>query len=621
MSNPLTILRASLSRHMVPLGLLASLYAGLMAMTWRRWADPLIDSGPDLYIPWRLSESAVLYRDIAHIFGPLSQYYHAALFRLFGVSYSVLLVSNAVWLGLLALLLYGLLSRGVSRYAGTVGVGLLLGVAGFGYYMDVGNYNFMSPYCHEMTHGLTLSVIMFALLGVRAPRWQSAVLLGAGGCLGLVLLTKPEVSLSAGIGLGVVLLGRCAAGIGRSARLNWLKESALVVAGAATVLLLASIGLHQRAPALPLYYAVVAPWLGVLDTTFATSTFYHTWAGMDAPWQNTLTMLRETLRLLLWVVGLLLLGRLLCVRADRRWVRLGAPVAVAALLLSIPLLDIYTIGRALPLLALAALFVLFPHYYRQRTQPELGVPRLALLGFAAFACALLLKMGFAARLHHYGVFLGMPALVVSGALLAGWLPAALPGRAREQLYRRVVMGLALALFVLPFVVTTHQQVARATTQLGEGADRLYAGVDEVSRSRAVALEQTRVWLATHLAPGAPLVVLPEGVILNYLTRHPNPTRFLNLIPPELDLAGEATVLAALQATAPEWVVIVKRDVAEFDLLPFGGSPQYGQLLHNHVTAAYLLVWQSRGDSPVEVRFPTCQVWQRRAATAPVSNRP
>jgi hypothetical protein len=60
--------------------------AVLTMQTWRKWGDMLVDFGVQLYLPWRLSTGTVLYRDVAYLTGgPLSQYYHALLFQIFGV--------------------------------------------------------------------------------------------------------------------------------------------------------------------------------------------------------------------------------------------------------------------------------------------------------------------------------------------------------------------------------------------------------------------------------------------------------------------------------------------------------------------------------------------------------
>src|SRR5882724_4177983 len=92
----------------VRLGLVIILFAYAVGawLTWRKWPDLLVDFGAQLYLPWRISEGSVLYRDVMYLTGgPLSQYYHAALFKVFGVSFLTLIVSNlAIGLGLWVLM-------------------------------------------------------------------------------------------------------------------------------------------------------------------------------------------------------------------------------------------------------------------------------------------------------------------------------------------------------------------------------------------------------------------------------------------------------------------------------------------------------------------------------------
>jgi hypothetical protein len=69
---------------------------------------------------------------------------------------------------------------------------LLIAVSAFGQLTGIGNYNFICPYRHEMTHGLVLG--MFGLDRVAAFHERGGLRsLGAAGfALGLTLLTKVE---------------------------------------------------------------------------------------------------------------------------------------------------------------------------------------------------------------------------------------------------------------------------------------------------------------------------------------------------------------------------------------------------------------------------------------------
>ena len=82
-NSPETVARVRARRLFVqdgsirPLGTLllhAALFAGLAAWSWRKWPDPVVDFGRELYVPWQLTQGKVLYRDIESVFGALTVY-------------------------------------------------------------------------------------------------------------------------------------------------------------------------------------------------------------------------------------------------------------------------------------------------------------------------------------------------------------------------------------------------------------------------------------------------------------------------------------------------------------------------------------------------------------------
>src|ERR1700722_542950 len=83
----------------------------LLATSWRKWPDPMIDFGRELYLPWRLAHGAVLYRDVDDFFGPLSQYFNSVLFRLFAPGMMVLVAANVTVFAGIILTVYILFRR------------------------------------------------------------------------------------------------------------------------------------------------------------------------------------------------------------------------------------------------------------------------------------------------------------------------------------------------------------------------------------------------------------------------------------------------------------------------------------------------------------------------------
>ena len=73
----------------------------MLAMSWRKWPDPLVDFGRELYVPWQLSQGQVLYSDIAYFNGPLSPYFNALIFKTLGVGLMSLAWTNIAILAVL----------------------------------------------------------------------------------------------------------------------------------------------------------------------------------------------------------------------------------------------------------------------------------------------------------------------------------------------------------------------------------------------------------------------------------------------------------------------------------------------------------------------------------------
>src|SRR3954454_16932891 len=147
------------------LAIVAITFVIAAALTWRKWPDCLIDFGLQLYLPWKISTGSVLYRDVMYLTGgPLSQYYDALLFKVFGVSLLTLIISNLlIAAGLLILIYRRFMAASDVWTATTICLGVVL-VFAFGHYSEIGNFNYMTPYCHEVFHGLALSIVAVALL-------------------------------------------------------------------------------------------------------------------------------------------------------------------------------------------------------------------------------------------------------------------------------------------------------------------------------------------------------------------------------------------------------------------------------------------------------------------------
>src|SRR4030095_8675686 len=161
---PSSVLVAQVARWAGPITIALAGIA-MTVWTWQTWADVLVDFGREVYVPWQLTEGKVLYRDIAYFNGPLSPYLNSIWFRLFGTSILTLAICNLVILTALVCLMYVTLTQVTGRLGAAAACLLLLVVFSFGQLLHIGNFNFVCPYAHEMTHGIVFSVTAIFFLG------------------------------------------------------------------------------------------------------------------------------------------------------------------------------------------------------------------------------------------------------------------------------------------------------------------------------------------------------------------------------------------------------------------------------------------------------------------------
>ncbi|MCA1734380.1 MAG: hypothetical protein LC732_12365, partial [Acidobacteria bacterium] len=58
--------------ELAALAAIASLAAWVLALSWNRWLEPIIDLGRDLYIPEAMAGGARLYDDLLYFYPPLT---------------------------------------------------------------------------------------------------------------------------------------------------------------------------------------------------------------------------------------------------------------------------------------------------------------------------------------------------------------------------------------------------------------------------------------------------------------------------------------------------------------------------------------------------------------------
>jgi len=550
---------------------------GMCAWTWGTWPDVVVDFGRELYVPWQLSEGRVLFTEIAWFNGPLSPYFNALLFLLFGVGLRTLVVANLVLLALATALLFRLLERMAGRFAATAACLVFLLLFAFGQFMPIGNYNWVTPYSHEAIHGVLLALGSLAALehwgGGRSARW---VVL-AGLLVGLAFLTKAEVFLAAALASGLAFVLTSASV--ELARERLAGNLVVFLGSMLAPIALAFVLLALAVPADQAWRGTLGSWPAVLRGDVAALKFYQTGMGLDAPLGRLAEMAR-------WIGGYALVlvpaAALALAAPGRSWV--GRALACAALAavgyaLWTQRADIQWLraARPFPLFALIAAGIASVQHLRAHTSEEVFERTRGALPFAVFALALLFKMLLHARVPHYGFVLAMPATMLVVVALVAWIPQAIDSRGRCGLVFRAAALALLAVATVEHLRVQAGFVQRKRIVVGEGADAFRADLRGSFVNEAVRLLRLQPEAST-------LAVVPEGVMLNYLARRVNPTPFVTFMPPEIVLFGEPQILSTFQAHPPDCIALVHKDTSQYGF-PFFGR-DYGRELATWIQGHY-----------------------------------
>lgn len=564
---------------------MATAFVALFAWTWGTWPDVTVDFGRELYVPWRLTEGAQLFRDLAWFNGPLSPEWNALMFRVFGVGLSTLVWVNALLFAATLALLHGVLRAISSPSAATIACVVVIATCGFGQLVGIGNYNYICPYSHEATHGVLLGLA--ALNTAQHWRGRGAIkwVLASGFCVGLAFLTKPEMFLAAlaGAGASVVLHAW-------SARFAIPRALGVFALGALTPLVLSWTLLSGALGSRGAWVATLGAWPRLASSEVTSLDFYRAAMGTDAPGENALA-------LLFWTLGIVavLSPSLLCslwarnerVRTFASSVAALATIAIfAGLFRSVRWLQA---ARPWPLFALVALVANVAATLRHRGNAKW--PGSA--AFAAFALTMLAKMVLKTRIAQYGFALAMPATALIVVMLWSWIPQRLDGARFGARTFQAGVAAAFACFAAIHLARTAPVQRGKTVEVGSGADRFRSDV------RGKIVNATLAWLEQRAPANAArptLAVFPEGVTLNYLARLRNPTPYVNFMPPEIMLFGEEHILDALRSAPPDIVLLVHKDTSEYGARWFGRD--YAPALGDWLRTSYRRA-QRFGDPPLQ----------------------
>ncbi len=567
----------------------------------------------------------MLYSDIRHIYGPLSPYLNALLYRLFTPSLNVLYASGIVTAIIILALCYWLSRQLMSQLAALASTLAVMWLCAF---KQAGNY--FLPYSYGALHACALGLITLYFLVKAVGSGQSAVsgsdgepvsqlpknlapinneskqpasdvngplptayLLLAGLCAALTLLAKTEMGIAA-LTTGIIAGALVAYPNLKRASLAILLFliPALVIIFSVYGYIVYRVGWHTFSNESYLVFQNLPPELVYFNKRMS---------GFDRPMESLVSIIGSLMRLALVAVAIAIISQLLTRKNDKQQAPTRIPLTDAGqikilqlwllLLLSVILILSLSIAGimqwdngpylAMPILLVGMLIPGLRQYLKEIGEKGAANPHtLLVILIAVYALASLARVILRVRSGGaYSSYL-LPASVI---LFTYILAYQLPRLIRDPRARRLARNIAIALILIDAILTSfllaYRYRSKNTYPISTPRGTLLA-VPDLGKSFDEAIE----YINRETREGDYVAVMPEGTALNFLTRRANPLREEITTPGFLNPADEERTIQRLQETNTKLIFIANRATSEFGPIRFGRD--YNQRLMEWIKENY-----------------------------------
>ncbi len=520
----------------------------LAILSWGKLGDLVIDIGHEVETPTRILDGQILYRDIQSYYGPLANYVNAWILMIFGKNLSVFYGIGLCLSLLFTVALYQLAQNIVNEKYACLTCTAVLTYCAF----SPGLNNLVFPYSYAVIYGTLITAVLFLVIQKYLARPHFFTLLSMGTLCGLALLAKQEYGIAC---IGSAFLTLTLWRLGGEPHSFLLKLRKLAVD---LLLVLAPLILVV---ALPLWYFLQhVSWHQLMDENLFPFQKFAVYKNSElfkvspaktlAVWGKTLLVFLASstpVVLALWAIRN---------RVKSEWGQILLATAVAAPF-SFLFLFFLSKTNGLPVLPLSRLhwsiggFAISVLGYRFIVS-ALGRPT-ALLLLAIFTHVFLLNLRWLLSVELYATYAIF--LVVLFVITLGLLEPYLKHLLLPSSY------LAVCVMLMLMLRTQNFSSYDGTVSSSYGTIRTRKQ-PEMTR----AFNQTLAFLKRAVRPEDrnKVLVLSEGMLLNFLSGTHSPSRQTTFLPGVLLNAQEETAfIQEMDRKGVRYVVLVDRPYPEW----------------------------------------------------------
>ena len=560
----------------------------LFYATLFRWGDLIIDTFRDFYLPSAILDGRILYRDIYYDYGFFAPYFIAGWFKLFGISILSLALCGFTVLLTTVMALYKAVSLFTNKFLACFIVLMFLLVFAFGRYIAIGIFNFILPYSFASTFfaAFFAGAIYFFLKFVLSEK--PGYLFAWGYFLTLAFTARPETSLLVWFGFFLSFLVYC-----RVTRKPFftIKIVCMPVIAATLCYFTFFIFIRSFSEFKSYFLGLLAKALG---GPFAIQAMGFSDFGSNLA-HIGVSLLWNMILLSLAAAGAFFSG--LALRSfdgagSRRKKDCLRFIPVLVIALSFTLAAIYFLNRffnfffqynALPVILIAGIIFSLTRLRFCADRRE----------YAAMAILCLISLFPLARVFirvtpgFYNFFLIIPGVAAYYILFYRIGTDFFERHLRYFFNPAYIVTLSL---VFIFQALLFWRVSYAHYQASDFAMKTDKGTFITHRDTyTFSYWLTVDYLLQNTRPSDTVLVVPEGIGINFFTNRRNPTPYMYLLPYLFRVFDEDKVIGDLAKAKANYIVFTARDTDGYGANFFGVD--YAQKLYAWILGNYALVQQ------------------------------
>lgn len=556
-------------------------FISMVKLSWLKCGDLIVDAGREMYVPLQLLSGRVLYRDIVYPYGLFSPYLNAIIFKVFGVTINSLAVSGIITAFLSAILVYRISRFFLGVFFSMFTTLTFLTVFAFGNYMYYGNYNFILPYSYASIHSLLFSLfalyLFFKLLEKQSSRYKYGVAMFVFLCL----ISKVEIGLFLGITIlsTIIILGIAGKDF-VTMRINsfvCVILPGILAAGIYGFFWIISGDRIQRSNMLDTYIYCLQ-----LDKTFTANL-----SGFSNAGGNVYLMFKSFflyIILCLWfLAGGLASAKIVKIRSlllsKIVYYCFGFFVMLAGFIFVKKHFSFELQYRSLPFIYLISGIISFISFLKSNYTP--AKLRIFSLSLFSFLCAL--RMLLSLYPGHYGFYILVPGLTIYYTFFFAIMPKIIKENTVKSFF---YLGFIIVFtaFIVNYFLTSRSIYSSRNLKVVSERGSLYVHNNDRERRCAQLID----YLSNNTAKDDTVVVLPEGVMINFLSSRGNPLYSYMYLPWDFQKKGlEDDIVDDMQRKKVNYVVLLQRPVEEYGSYHAFGI-DYGVRLWQYIKENYVL---------------------------------